>query len=67
MIEATKSWLSLSDTEKQEVDAKYNDCRQKYKLRFIDQLKTAEPFMKAKDIRLVGTTVIKFSLSQPSS
>lgn len=57
LVEATKSWLSLSESEKQEVNAKYNDCQEKYKLRFIDQLKNAEPFMKAKDSRLNNSRV----------
>ncbi|KAJ8735534.1 hypothetical protein PYW07_007154 [Mythimna separata] len=49
LIEATKSWLSLTEEEKQQVHETYKEQEHKYKQQFFDQLKNAEAFMKVKD------------------
>ncbi|KAJ2947841.1 hypothetical protein O0L34_g9630 [Tuta absoluta] len=50
LIEATKSWLSLSKEEKQQFANKLEDCKLKYKHRFADYLKNAKPYLKKKPI-----------------
>ncbi|KAJ8736394.1 hypothetical protein PYW08_007050 [Mythimna loreyi] len=49
LIEATKSWLSLTEEEKQQVNESYKEQQHKFKQLCFDQLKNAEAFMKAKD------------------
>ncbi|XP_075972029.1 uncharacterized protein LOC142973857 [Anticarsia gemmatalis] len=50
LIAATKSWVSLSESEKNQFTIKYKECEKQYVLQFFDQLKNAEIFMKEKDI-----------------
>ncbi|KAI5640538.1 hypothetical protein NE865_07083 [Phthorimaea operculella] len=51
LIEATKSWLSLSKEEKQQFAKKLEECKVKYKHRFADYLKNAQPYLKKKPIQ----------------
>lgn len=49
LVEATKTWLSLTEEQKQQVRESYKEEERKYKLQRFDQLKNAEPFMKVKE------------------
>ncbi|XP_030031615.1 uncharacterized protein LOC115448349 [Manduca sexta] len=48
MIEATKSWITLSDFEKQKFYKKYKEYQQKYSDVFVNHLQKSKPFMKRK-------------------
>ncbi|XP_021187370.3 uncharacterized protein LOC110374111 isoform X1 [Helicoverpa armigera] len=49
LLEATKSWLSLSEEEKLQLNKTYKDSEHKFKQQLLDKLANAEPFMKIKD------------------
>lgn len=48
MVEATKSWLSLSAQEKLKITNKFKDSNANYKNKFANYLKSAEPYLKKK-------------------
>lgn len=50
LVEATKSWLSLTESEKQQLYAAHKEKGRKLRLHFFDQLKHAEPFLKVKNM-----------------
>lgn len=50
LVEATKSWLSLTEAEKQQLTTTHKEIEQKFRLHYIDQLKNAEPFLKKKNL-----------------
>ncbi|CAB3239946.1 unnamed protein product [Arctia plantaginis] len=52
LIEATKSYLSLTESEKQKFAKKLEECKDKNKSRFFEQLKSAKPYLKVKKVSL---------------
>ncbi|CAK1601984.1 unnamed protein product [Parnassius mnemosyne] len=59
LMEATKSWLSLSKSEKEIFITKYNNIVNEYKKKIADSLKDAQPYLKKKDLlRYEKTTTI---------
>lgn len=51
LIEATKSYLSLTEAEKQKFSRKLEEYKDKKKARFCEQLKSAKPYLKVKKDR----------------
>ncbi|XP_045448126.1 uncharacterized protein LOC123656492 [Melitaea cinxia] len=49
LIEATKSWLALNENDKQQFLKKYHEYQSNIKKAFANYLKTAEPYLKAKE------------------
>ncbi|CAH1639689.1 unnamed protein product [Spodoptera littoralis] len=50
LVEATKSWLTLTEAEKQQLTKAYKEKEHKIRLHYFDQLKNAEPFLKVKNV-----------------
>ncbi|XP_022821312.1 uncharacterized protein LOC111352866 isoform X2 [Spodoptera litura] len=50
LVEATKSWLTLTEAEKQELTKAYKEKEHKFRLHYFNQLKNAEPFLKVKNV-----------------
>lgn len=48
--EATRSWYSLSESQKQEIESKFQQCKQNYRLQIFNQLKNAQLFMKSRKL-----------------
>ncbi|CAG4978914.1 unnamed protein product [Parnassius apollo] len=51
LVEATKSWLSLSKSEREIFVTKYNNIVNEYKKKIANSLKDAKPYLKKKDLK----------------
>ncbi|XP_059050454.1 uncharacterized protein LOC131845407 [Achroia grisella] len=51
VLEATKSWTTLSDEEKLQFVNKYNECRKKQRDKLANYLKQTQPYLKKKQKR----------------
>uniref|UniRef100_A0A2A4JIK2 Uncharacterized protein n=1 Tax=Heliothis virescens TaxID=7102 RepID=A0A2A4JIK2_HELVI len=50
LLEATKSWLSLSEEEKLQLNKTFKESEHKFKRQLLDKLTNAETFMKIKEV-----------------
>ncbi|XP_049881793.1 uncharacterized protein LOC126377849 [Pectinophora gossypiella] len=59
LIEATKSWVSLTDPEKQQFYDKLNHCKTQYRKQFAEYLKHAKPYLKKKQCKRTSSNQSK--------